>query len=86
METFIEEFQIITLIVPDVLESRLMMLFSEGIIDPLCGWVKAFNATNLQDEIWKTTDLAGASQKHKFTPRPPIVPKGKESIFLDKGK
>jgi hypothetical protein len=36
--------------------------------------------------IWKTRDLAGASQKNKFTPRPPIVPRGRESKFVDKGK
>jgi hypothetical protein len=72
--------------VPDVSEARLLMLFSEGITEPLHGWVKDFKPTNLHDAIWKTRDLAGASQKHKFTPRPPIVPKGKESRFVDKGK
>jgi hypothetical protein len=70
----------------DVSESRLMIIVSEGLTEPLRGWVKAFNPTNLQDVIWKTTDLAGATQKNKFTPRPLLVPRGRESKFVDKGK
>jgi len=37
VETFIEEFQRIAVMVPYVLEYRLVMLFSEGITDPLHG-------------------------------------------------
>jgi hypothetical protein len=80
IEAFIEEFQRIAVMVPDVSESRLMMLFFERLTEPFCGWVKAFKPTNLQDAIWKTGDLAGATQKNKFTPR------GRESKFADKGK
>lgn len=85
-EAYIEEFQRITVMVPDVSEARLMMLFSEGLTKPLCGWLMAFKPTNLHDAIWKTRDLAGATQKNKFTPRSPFVPKGRESKFVDKGK
>jgi hypothetical protein len=43
--------------VQDVSQSRLMMLFTEGLMEPLKGWVKAFKPTNLQDVTWRTRDL-----------------------------
>jgi hypothetical protein len=54
-----------------VSQSRLMMLFTEGLMEALKGWVKAFNPTNLQDVIWGTRDL-GPTVKSKFMPRPPL--------------
>jgi hypothetical protein len=56
-EVFIEEIQRLAVMVPDVSESRLMMLFFEILIEPLCGWVKDFNPNTLQDAIWRTRDL-----------------------------
>jgi hypothetical protein len=72
--------------VPDVSESRLMMLFSEGLTEPLCGWVKDFKPNTLQDAIWRTRDLEGAASKNKFIPRPPIAQRGKDQRIVDKGK
>jgi hypothetical protein len=57
--------------VQDVSQSRLMMLFTEGLTEPLKGWVKAFKPTNLQDAIWRTGYL-GPAAKSKFIPRPPL--------------
>jgi hypothetical protein len=48
-----------------------MMLFTKGLMEPLKGWVKAFNPTSLQEAIWKTRDL-GPAAKTKFIPRPPL--------------
>jgi hypothetical protein len=86
VEAFIEEFQRLAVMVPDVSESRLMMLFSEGLTEPLHGWVKDFKPTTLQDVIWKTRDLEGATSKNKFTPRPPLAPRGRDQRVVDKGK
>jgi hypothetical protein len=86
VEAFIEEFQRIAVMVPDVSESRLMMLFSEGLTKPLRGWVKDFKPTTLQDAIWKTRDLEGATSRNKFTPRPPLAPRGRDQRVVDKGK
>jgi len=61
--------------VPDVSEDRLMVHFFEGIKNPLHQWFKDFNLTNLQDALWKTRYLVGATEKNKFTPRPPLVPR-----------
>jgi hypothetical protein len=57
--------------VQDVFQSRLMMLFTEGLMEPFKGWVKAFKPTNLHDAIWMTRDL-GPTTKYEFIPRPPL--------------
>jgi hypothetical protein len=54
-----------------------MMLFTEGLMEPLKGWVKAFKPTNLQDAIWRTRDL-GPATKSKFIPRPPLNTGGRD--------
>jgi hypothetical protein len=76
-EVYIEEFQRIAVMVQDVSQSRLMMLFTEGLMEPLRGWVKAFKPTNLQDAIWRTRDL-GSAAKSRFTPRPPLNTGGRD--------
>ena len=68
---YIEEFQRLEIMVQDVSQSRLMMLFTEGLMEPLKGWVKAFKPTNLQYAIWRTRDL-WPTAKPKFVPRPPL--------------
>jgi hypothetical protein len=50
-EAFIEEFQGLAVMVLDVSETRLMMLFFEGLTEPLHGWVKNFKPNTLQDVI-----------------------------------
>jgi hypothetical protein len=58
--------------VPYVSQERLMILFKEGLVEPLKGWVKYFNPTNLHEAIYRTRDLMGSTEKTKFSPRPPI--------------
>jgi hypothetical protein len=70
-EVYIEEFQRLAVMVQDISPTRLIMLFTEGLMKPLKGWVKAFKPTNLQDVIWRTRDL-GPSAKPKFVPRTPL--------------
>ena len=43
-EAFISEFQRVAMAVTDITEPRLVMLFTEGLIEPLRGWVKAYLA------------------------------------------
>jgi hypothetical protein len=74
---YIEEFQRIAVMVQDVSQSRLMMLFTEGLMEPLKGWVKDFKPTNLHDAIWRTRDL-GPTTKSKFIPRPPLNTGGRD--------
>jgi hypothetical protein len=76
-EVYIEEFQRLAVMVQDISQTRLMMLFIEGLMEPLKGWVKAFKPTNLQDTIWRTRDL-GPAAKPKFVPSPPLNAGGRD--------
>jgi hypothetical protein len=76
-EVYIEEFQRLAVMVQDIAQTRLMMLFTEGLMEPLKGWVKAFKPTNLQDAIWRKKYL-GPTTKPKFVPRPPLNTGGRD--------
>jgi hypothetical protein len=72
-EAFISEFQRVAVAVTDISEPRLVMLFTEGLTEPLRGWVKAYRPHTLQDAIRRTRDLADSVPKTKpFTK--PFVP------------
>lgn len=47
METYISEFQRVAVMVINISEARLIMLFIEGLDDPLRGWVRAYNLATL---------------------------------------
>jgi hypothetical protein len=47
VEAFIEEFQRVSIMVSDVAESRLLMLFIKGLTELVKGWVKAFKPITL---------------------------------------
>jgi hypothetical protein len=51
--------------VPDMSESKILMMYTEGLTEPLRGWVKAFKTETLQDVIECTRDLVGAVSKNK---------------------
>jgi hypothetical protein len=68
-EAFITEFQRIAVAVTDISEPRLIMLFTEGIIEPLRGWIKAYKPPTLQDAILHTRDLADSMSKTKAFPK-----------------
>jgi hypothetical protein len=57
-EAFITKFQWVSVAMTDISEPRLIMLFTEGLTEPLRGWVKAYRPSNLQDAILCTRDLA----------------------------
>jgi hypothetical protein len=46
-EAFITEFQRVAVVVTDISEPRLIMLFTEGLTEPLRGWVKAYKPHTL---------------------------------------
>jgi hypothetical protein len=77
VEVYGEEFHRLAVMVQDIFPTRLMMLFTEGLMEPLKGWVKYFKPTNLQDAIWRTRDLRPAA-KPKFIPRPPLNIEGRD--------
>ena len=56
-EAFISEFQRIAVMVTDVSESRLIMLFSEALIEPVRGWEKSYKPYTLHDVISRARDI-----------------------------
>jgi hypothetical protein len=46
------------------------MLFTEGLTEPLRGWVKAYRPHTLQDAILRTRDLADSTPKTKPFSKP----------------
>jgi hypothetical protein len=67
VEAFIEEFQRVSMMVLDMLEYRLIMLFTYGLNEPVIGWVNAFNPMTFEYSIEHTKDLVGAANKTRFT-------------------
>ena len=82
VETFISEFQRDSIMVSDISESRLIMLFTEALSEPLRGWVKAYRPITLQDAISRTLDLQDSVPKNKQPQKLPVVqdsvPKNKQ--------
>jgi hypothetical protein len=76
-EAYIEDFHRLAVMVHDISPTRLMMLFTEGLMEPLKGWVKDFKPTNLQDVIWRTRDL-GPAARPKLTVIPPLNTGGRD--------
>jgi hypothetical protein len=76
-EVYIEEFQKLAVMVKDISPTRLMMLFTEVLMEPLMGLVKDFKPTSLQYAIWRMRDL-GLAAKPKLIPRPPLNTRGRD--------
>ena len=63
----------------DISESKLIMLFTEALTEPLRGWVKSYRPTTLADAIRQTRDLQDVVPKNRFPPRTNVPIKDKES-------
>jgi hypothetical protein len=77
-EAFIAEFERVVVQVTDISEHRLVMLFTEGLAEPLRGWVKAFKPATLQDAIKRTLDMMDTVPKTKGPTKPYIPPKNQD--------
>ena len=53
----------------DISESRLIMLFTEALTEPLRGWVKSYRPTTLADAIRQTRDLQDTVPKVRIPPK-----------------
>lgn len=51
------KFQRLAVMVTNISEVRLIMLFIEGIEEPLRGWVRAYRPVSLQADITRTRDM-----------------------------
>jgi hypothetical protein len=69
-KAFITEFQRVAMEVTYISDPRLTILFTEGLTEPLRGWVKAYRPHTLQDVILRTRDLADSVPKTKPFSKP----------------
>jgi hypothetical protein len=69
-EAFITEFQWVVMAVTDISEPSMIMIFIEGITEPLRGWVKAYRPPTLQDAILRTQYMANSMPKTKTFSKP----------------
>lgn len=53
--------------VVDILDAKFMMLFLDGLLEPLHGWVKRFEPTTPRVGINKTRDMQDATSKNRLT-------------------
>ena len=65
LEVYINEFQRLSVMVQDVSERRLVILFTEGLSEPLKGWIKAFDPPSLQEAMKKARGMEFAAPKSK---------------------
>lgn len=56
--------------VPNITEKRLVVLFTEGLEEPLKGWVKAFDPPTLNEDIKKSRSMELVAPKSKFQSKP----------------
>ena len=56
----------------DISESSLILLFTEGLAEPLKGLVKAYRPITLQEAVSRTRDLQDAIPRTKYPPRTPL--------------
>jgi hypothetical protein len=66
MDSYISDFQNLSMLVIDIFERRLIVLFIDGLFDPLKGWIKAFNSPSFQEAIKKARDMETSAFKNKF--------------------
>jgi hypothetical protein len=76
-KAFISEFQQVAVAVTDISEPQIM-LFTEGLTEPLRGWVKAYRPHTLQDAILRARDLADSVPKTKPFSKPFVQQKDRD--------
>ncbi len=65
LESYIGEFQRLSVMVSNISERRLVVLFMEGLLEPMRGWIKAFDAPTLQEAMKKARSMEFAAPKSK---------------------
>ena len=78
VEAFISEFQRKAMVVSDISEHILVMLFTEALTEPLRGWVKAFEPHTLQEAIVHTRYMGDSVMKPKTFSKPFVPQRDKD--------
>ena len=64
------EFQNLSVMVSDVSMARLVLIFTEGLMDPLRGIMKSHKPSTLKDAMNLTRDLHNVLPRTKYPPMP----------------
>lgn len=67
MEAYISEFQRLFIMVIGISEKRLVILFMEGLYEPMRGWFKAFDSPTLQEAMRKAHSMELVAPRSKFS-------------------
>lgn len=70
IDAYIAEFQRLSVMVTGITERWLVILFSEGLMEPLKGWIKAFDPPSLQEAMKKARNMEWAAPKAKIQSNP----------------
>ena len=66
------------MLVTNISERRLVVLFMDGVSDPLMGWVKGHDPATLQEATKKACDLAPSSFRSIFQHRDSYMKRDKK--------
>ena len=77
-EAYMLEFENISLMVSDVSMDKLVLLFIEGLTEPLRGLFKSHKLATLKDAMNLTKDLQNVFPRTKYSPKPNFPSKFKE--------
>jgi hypothetical protein len=65
-------------VVSDISDHKLVMLFTEALKEPLRGWVKAFKPHNLQESVVHMRDMGDSVLKPKTFTKPFVPQRDKD--------
>ena len=68
LEAYISEFLKFAVMVTNISKARLILLFVEGLVEPLKGLVKSYRPSTLQDAQNRTSDMQDAIPRTMFPP------------------
>lgn len=67
-------------------ERRLVILFVEGLFEPIKGWIKAFDPPNLQEAMRKARSMELTTSRSKSNSEPSSSQTGSKSEDVDTKK
>ena len=67
LEAYISEFQKVAVMVTNILESRLILLFTEGLTEPLKGMVKDYKPTTMKEVVSRTRLLERCNSENQLS-------------------
>lgn len=84
VESYIAKFQRLVVMVTDLSMDQMVMLFIEGLLEPLRCWVRSYQLVTLQDTISRVRDMQDAVPKARFLPKL-TIPQRERKLANNKG-